>query len=206
MFEVISHTFDTRTLIAKEARKLPLPTPLSLLPLLQHAHPLPHLTLDRAHPAALLAALDVVRDHVRSPLDPPLRARLCDPVHSFYRPAAPTALHLRVALRMPRARLEDLPYLLHAHVRREGWAVACEDGSVALGVIVLVLWELGPETAENAVADAWDEGCRRPFWSGVESPEHELGGLHLGDVLVEELLPWRGWERRSCGRGGGHCA
>jgi hypothetical protein len=132
-------TFDSRRLVAEESCEFLLPAPVSFLAFLEHAHSLADLALHGTHTAALLVALDVFCNDERSSLDPPLRARLCNPVDSFYGPSSSATLYLVFALCVSRAGRKDLADLLHTHISRECWAVAGEYLWIALRVIVLIL-------------------------------------------------------------------
>lgn len=175
--------------------------------LLERPHPLSNLTLDCPYTAALLGALNIVGNDVSLACDTPLRLSLAlNPPHGLNGTSTAAALDLVVTLRVSGACPEDLPYLLHAHICCESWAIAVVELGVALSIIVLVLWQLGPEPSENAVSNSRDVVRGRALWSLVKGAQDELRRLHLAQVLVEELLPWCFGKRRGCGCGCRHCA
>ena len=50
---------------------------------------------------------------------------------------------------------------------------------------MLVLWELGPHAAKDAVACPWDVRCwiGGAGWRGLEGAEDEFGTVKLGEVI-----------------------
>lgn len=70
---------------------------------------------------------------------------------------------------------------------------------------MLVLGQLGPEAAEDAVAGSWEEVGRAVFGRWVQRAEDELGGVHFVKVLEEGGAPGC-WLRRALGGCRGHGA
>lgn len=196
-------TFYAGGLVSKRAGELARPAPVFLVGGVDDAHAAADFAFYGAHAAAV--ALDVVRDYVCPALDPPLRPNFLAPPHCLDGSSAPATLCLRLLVCVSGTRLEDLTDLLHAHVCGEGWEIAFVDARVLGSLVVLVLWELCPEAAEDAVAGSGDIGSGRAWRCGGERAEDELGRLHLGEMGAEELLPWCGGENRGRWRSVRHC-
>lgn len=155
-------TSHPRTTVPKVCCQLLAPTPLSflVLPALYNPHSPSNLTLHRPHPAAplLLSAFNVRRHHESRPLDPPLCPLLLHPKHRFARSAPTAPLYLPILRRMPRRTREQLPHLLHPYIRGKSRHVGIIHPRVLRRVVVLVLRQLGPHAAVDAVAEAGDVG------------------------------------------------
>jgi hypothetical protein len=184
------------------SRQLLLPTPLSLLLSIHYPHSAPHLALQRLHARTLLLVLNIIPDHKRLALHPPLHHRILDPPNSLTRPTTSTSLRLILIARMPTARSKQLDRLIHPDVRRESRHLTLIHAWVHRRVVVLVLRKLSPEPAHDAVAGAWQVGrwALLALRNGVQAAKDEFRAVHAGDVIEEFGAPGRGV------RGAGHCA
>lgn len=188
-------------------RQLPLPAPLPLPLSINNPHPTPNLALQRPHPRTLRLTLNIIAHHKRLPLHPPLHLSVLNPPNSLTRPTATATLRLASIRRMSTARAEQLNGLVHADVSRESWHFALVDTRIHGCVVVLVIRQLRPEAAHDAVAGSREVGCWAllAFGRGVQAAEDELRAVHTGDVVEKVCAPGRSLGRRGV-RSGGHGA
>jgi len=136
------HTSQPGRVVAKVARQLSLPAPLSFLLSINNPHPAPHLALQRPHARALhllAIALNIVAHDERLTLHPPLHLSVLNPPNSLTRSATTTALSLANIRSVSTARAKQLNGLVHTHISGESGHLTLVDARVHRGIVVLVL-------------------------------------------------------------------
>ena len=158
--ETTELTSKTRRVVAEVSSQLLAPAPLRLAILFDDTHSRADLALNRpdttAHLALVSLLLDIRRNDESLALHSPLSLSLLDPPDSLAWSTTTTADSLVEALGVTCTAAKDLRDLHHANIGGKCRHLTLVVALVHWCFVVLVVWQLGPETAEDAVACSWD--------------------------------------------------